>query len=123
MQTETEIAAWAAKLENLESRMLEELQEQFEKEDNTVWEVFPESSQEVVEVKVVEEDGQGYQRGELKFLGGEVFQGRFSVDLKHRAGKLYKDARFTKLRITACNWKFVKDSHKVILFSSSFKFE
>jgi len=93
MQTGTEIAAWAAKLENLESRMLEELQEQFEKEDNTVWEVFPESSQEVVEVKVVEEDGQGYQRGELKFLGGEVFQGRFSVDLKHRAGKLYKDAR------------------------------
>ena len=103
MQTETEIAAWASKLENLESGMLEELQEQFEKEDNTVWEVFPESSQEVVEVKVVEEDGQGYQRGELKFLGGEIFQGSFSVDLKHRTGKLYKDARFTKLRITAYN--------------------
>ena len=30
MQTETEIAAWASKLENLESGMLEELQEQFE---------------------------------------------------------------------------------------------
>ena len=101
MQKEDQFALWAAKLENLESGFLDDLQEQFEKkEDLTVWEPLPaDSSQEVVEVRVKgeeEEDEQGYQWGEIKFLGGPVFQGRFSKDLKNRQGKLYKDERFVK---------------------------
>ena len=99
MQKEDQFALWAAKLENLESGFLDDLQEQFEREDVSVWEYLPsDSSQEVVEVKVrgEEEDEEGYQLGELKFFGGAVFQGRFSKDLKNRRGKLYKDERSVK---------------------------
>ena len=101
MQKEDQFALWAAKLENLGSGFLDDLQEQFEREEVSVWESFPtDSSQEVVEVKVrgeeEEEDEEGYQKGELKFLGGAVFQGRFSKDLKKRQGKLYKDERSVK---------------------------
>ena len=87
-------------MENLESGVLDDLQEQFEREDVTVWEPLPaDSSQEVLEVKVKggeEVDEEGYQWGELKFLCGAVFQGRFSKDLKNRQGKLYKDERSVK---------------------------
>ena len=101
MQKEDQFAQWAAKLENLESGVLDDLQEQFEREDVTVWEPLPaDSSQEVLEVKVKEGgeevDEEGYQWGELKFLCGAVFQGRFSKDLKNRQGKLYKDERSVK---------------------------
>ena len=100
MQKEDQFAQWAAKLENLESGVLDDLQEQFEREDVTVWEPLPaDSSQEVLEVKVKggeEVDEEGYQWGELKFLCGAVFQGRFSKDLKNRQGKLYKDERSVK---------------------------
>ena len=100
MQKEDQFAQWAAKLENLESGVLDDLQEQFEREDVTVWEPLPaDSSQEVVEVRVKGEeevDEEGYQWGELKFLCGAVFQGRFSKDLKNRQGKLYKDERSVK---------------------------
>ena len=99
MQKEDQFALWAAKLENLGSGFLDDLQEQFEREDVSVWEYLPfDSSQEVVEEKVrgEEEDEEGYQRGELKFFGGAVFQGRFSKDLKNRRGKLYKDERSVK---------------------------
>jgi len=107
MQKEDTFALWAAELENLESGALDNLQEDFsrkdllkedfERKDITVWQpLLPvDSTQEVVEVKVnkEDEDEEGYQWGELKFFGGEVFQGRFSKDLKNRRGKLYKDAR------------------------------
>ena len=100
MQKEDQFALWAAKLENLESGVLDDLQEQFEREEEvSVWGPLPaDSSQEVVGVKVKGEevDEEGYQWGELKFLGGAVFQGRFSKDLKNRRGKLYKDERSVK---------------------------
>ena len=114
MQKEDQFASWAAKLENLESGVLDGLQEEFEmEEDITVWEPFPatDSSQEVIGVKVEgeEEDGQGYQRGELKFLGGAVFQGIFSKDLKNRQGKLYRDERSVQKLAYQCQyWEIVK---------------
>ena len=107
MEKEDQFASWAAKLENLESGVLDRLQQEFEREDTTedVWHPLPtDSSQEVIEVKVKgeEEDEQGnYQWGELKLFGGAVFQGRFSKDLKNREGKLYRDERsVTKLSIS-----------------------
>ena len=103
MQKPDQIALWAAKLENLESGVLEELQEDFERGDNTEWGLFQaNTSQDVVEVKVKEEeeeedDEEGHrQQGELKFFGGALFQGRFSKNLKNRHGKLYKDERSVK---------------------------
>ena len=104
MQKPDQIALWAAKLENLESGVLEELQEDFERWDNTEWDLFQgNTSQDVVEVKVreeedeEEEDEEGHrQQGELKFFGGALFQGRFSKNLKNRHGKLYKDERSVK---------------------------
>ena len=103
MQKPDQIALWAAKLENLESGVLEELQEDFERGDNTEWDLFQTNTgQDVVEVKVREEedeedDEEGHrQQGELKFFGGALFQGRFSKNLKHRHGKLYKDERCVK---------------------------
>ena len=107
MQKEDQFALWAAKLENLESGVLDDLQEQFEREEEVpVWEPLPaDSSQEVVGVKVKGEevDEEGYQWGELKFLGGAVFQGRFSKDLKNRQGKLYKDERSVKQCLISVN--------------------
>ena len=101
MEKEDQFASWAAKLENLESGVLDRLQQEFEREDTTddVWHPLPtDSSQEVIEVKVKgEEEVQGnYQWGELKLFGGAVFQGRFSKDLKNREGKLYRDERSVK---------------------------
>ena len=114
MQKEDQFASWAAKLENLESGVLDGLQEEFEREEDvTVWEPFPatDSSQEVIGVKVEgeEEDEEGYQWGELKFLGGAVFQGRFSKDLKNRQGKLYRDERSVQKLAYQCQyWEIVK---------------
>ena len=116
MQKEDQFASWAAKLENLESGVLDGLQEEFEREEDvTVWEPFPatDSSQEVIGVKVEggeEDEEQGYhQWGELKFLGGAVFQGRFSKDLKNRQGKLYRDERSVQKLAYQCQyWEIVK---------------
>ena len=131
MQKEDKFALWAAKLENLESGALDKLQEDFEREDSergdferegiTVWQpLLPvDSTQEVVEVKVngeEDQDEEGYQWGELKFSGGEVFQGRFSKDFKNRQGKLYKDARSVKQSFISVSEykKLSKDQEKLI---------
>ena len=112
MQKEDQFASWAAKLENLESGVLDGLQEEFEREEDiTGGYQATDSSQEVIGVKVEgeEEDGQGYQRGKLKFLGGAVFQGRFSKDLKNRQGKLYRDERSVQKLAYQCQyWEIVK---------------
>jgi len=92
----SEFSVWASQLVTLGEGERERMQEVWDREDTTDWEGFThaETHSTVVRTLVQGDDtNTGKLKGKIYFEDGGVFEGKFSLDLSIRTGKLYRDER------------------------------